>query len=511
MSERRLWKIKLGILTLGILLLGVVLSLKGRGKTESREPGTAREETEEKVDDTEAKTAEIGQQQEPLPFTGKIRVLLKTDQFAELLQKQVVLLSETGEDFTAVDRDTGEVLETGSRLEVSLEDGVLFLNGEPVAEQPACIRIEEQAEGLQVASLTRQQGHPVYAGALELWPAEDGFYLVNELPLEEYLKDVVPSEMPSGYNAEALKAQAVCARTYAYQELDNYTYPECEAHVDDSVSFQVYGNTGRAESTDRAVEETAGQILTCGGKPITAYYFSTSFGATGNQEVWWDGDAAETPYLAGKTVDPEGRVVDLSSAEAFHAFLEQENPACYDAGMGWYRWETEPDNQTLSEHLNQALAGRIAANPDAIQVRLGKRLESRNIKSIGRIRGIDVLERNAGGAITRLRIRGSRHTIEVATEYNVRALLNVQGEPIRKKDGSKAEGGALLPSACMEITPVFDAEGELDGWHFSGGGLGHGVGLSQNGANGMAKQGKTCAEILHFFYTDVELTALDTL
>ena len=74
---------------------------------------------------------------------------------------------------------------------------------------------------------------------------------------------------------EALKAQAVCARTYAYQELSTYAYPDCEAHVDDSVSFQVYGNTGRTAGTDRAVAETAGQILTCQGSPITAYYFST--------------------------------------------------------------------------------------------------------------------------------------------------------------------------------------------------------------------------------------------
>lgn len=153
----------------------------------------------------------------------------------------------------------------------------------------------------------------------------------------------------------------------------------------------------------------------------------------------------------------------------------------------------------------------MAANPDAILTRLGSRLESRSIKTIGRIRGIDVLERNAGGAITRLQIRGSRHTIEVSTEYNVRALLNVQGGSIRRQDGSKVDGSALLPSACMEITPLFDKKGELSGWRFRGGGYGHGVGLSQNGANGMAKQGKSFAEILHFFYTDVELTDISEI
>ena len=63
----------------------------------------------------------------------------------------------------------------------------------------------------------------------------------------------------------------------------------------------------------------------------------------------------------------------------------------------------------------------------------------------------------------------------------------------------------------MEITPLFDKKGELSGWRFRGGGYGHGVGLSQNGANGMAKQGKSFAEILHFFYTDVELTDISEI
>lgn len=100
-----------------------------------------------------------------------------------------------------------------------------------------------------------------------------GLYLVNELPLETYLACVVPSEMPSGYSTEALKAQAVCARTYACQELEVWAYPECEAHVDDSVSFQVYGNTDRSYSTDWAVAETAGQILTYGGEPTQRTIF----------------------------------------------------------------------------------------------------------------------------------------------------------------------------------------------------------------------------------------------
>ena len=133
------------------------------------------------------------------------------------------------------------------------------------------------------------------------------------------------------------------------------------------------------------------------------------------------------------------------------------------------------------------------------------------METIGTIKEIEILERNEGGAVQRMRISGSRRTIEIATEYNVRALLNVKGGVIVRQDGTTAEGGTLLPSAYLIVTPVFDEEGILSGFRFQGGGYGHGVGMSQNGANGMAEQGKSFEEILRFFYTDVELTAIHTL
>ena len=317
--------------------------------------------------------------------------------------------------------------------------------------------------------------------------------------------------MPSGYEMEALKAQAVCARTYACKQLQAYAYPACEAHVDDSVSYQVYNNTGAAESTSQAVGETAGAVLSYGGLPITAYYFSTSCGATGTEEIWWEGNASLTPYLQAKTVNAEGEAVDLSSEEAFEEFLEEEDEGCFDADVSWYRWEAQADLDTLTENVNAALKSRYAANPEAVLTKEGDAFVSREIESVGRIQGIEVLERDAGGAAVRLQIRGSEHTVQVMTEYNVRALLNLQGCTVQRGDGTTVAGSSLLPSACVLITPVFDEDGELAAWHFEGGGYGHGVGLSQNGADCMAEQGMSCEEILQFYYPGAELTALTDL
>lgn len=153
----------------------------------------------------------------------------------------------------------------GEAVEIT-QDSQWFQNGCIV------IRPENTEAGISVENLERAQGVPVYEGTLEVYQGSNGLVLVNELPLETYLKYVVPSEMPASYAQEALKAQAVCARTYAYRQMLNNSLSDYHAQVDDSVSYQVYNNTQRQDSTDQAVDATAGKILTCGGEPITAYF-----------------------------------------------------------------------------------------------------------------------------------------------------------------------------------------------------------------------------------------------
>lgn len=139
---------------------------------------------------------------------------------------------------------------------------------------------------IQVLSLNRGQGNPLYRGSLTVYRDKEGLRLVNTLPLENYLCGVVPSEMPASYPEEALKAQTVCARTYASVQMQESKLADLGAQVDDSVGFQVYQNSPEAESSSRAVRDTAGKILLNNGAPICAYYFSTSHGKTSTDEVW---------------------------------------------------------------------------------------------------------------------------------------------------------------------------------------------------------------------------------
>ena len=151
-------------------------------------------------------------------------------------------------------------------ITVSYDGKEITYTAEEVKKQGDKVRIPAQKDGIRILSIQRQSGTPVYDGSIEIIPKEEGLIIVNELFLEKYLTRVVPSEMPATYEKEALKAQAVCARTYAWKQIQEQRLHELEADVDDTVNFQVYGNMEPQKAATEAVRETEGQILCQNGE-----------------------------------------------------------------------------------------------------------------------------------------------------------------------------------------------------------------------------------------------------
>ena len=143
-----------------------------------------------------------------------------------------------------------------------------------------------------VGSMKQQTKQLNYNISLEV-ALQDGKETMN---LETYLYSVVPSEMPANYELEALKAQALCARSYAYNAVLHGSYSAYGAHMDDSTSFQVYGNHAENERTIQAVKETCGEVAKYEDNVIEAYYYSTSCGITSNASIW----GQSVPYLKSK-------------------------------------------------------------------------------------------------------------------------------------------------------------------------------------------------------------------
>lgn len=377
--------------------------------------------------------------------SDKIRVLIKSNGFKQIVHNEVSLSAKEG-----LSVSMGEEKESLQTISIKPDD-LRFKNG--------TIKIEstDPTQKITIKSLTRGYGAPSYRGTLELFQTAEGIVIINELKVEEYLYAVVPSEMPASYELEALKAQAVCARSYAHNQSRAYSYPEYHAHVDDSTSFQVYGNSKEQESTILAVDETYGEKIWYNDQVATAYYFSTSSGKTTSIEAWGNEINASNSYLRSKE-------------------LCNENGEDYEKDLPWYRWTATISKDTLK---------------NLVELNTGV--------EIGTLQDISITEHGAGGIVQSIKITGSANTVVVETENKIRSVLGGNGYQIEKQDGTVVESSKLLPSAFFEISKTGSD------YIISGGGYGHGIGMSQNGANEMAKNGMNYEEILQAFYTGIRV------
>lgn len=285
---------------------------------------------------------------------------------------------------------------------------------------------------LLVKSCTTSFFSPSKAPLISLWDAKTESLL--SLTLEEYVEGVVAAEMPASFHTEALKAQAVAARTYAYRRiLRGDTIPEHpEAHLSTDYTsgqawtswtdfLQRYGLfEGRRlqRKIQAAVRHTEGVIASYDGEPILAVYHSTSGGRTENSEHYW---SEALPYLRS-VADPFGT----------------NSPHHYS---------------TAKFSLNEL--ARLMEVADAQDIRVVERYPSGRVK-----------------------------TVETGGKW-------FSGRTVRQKLGLKSTWFSVERVGSEVIFSVW--------------GYGHGVGMSQYGAHGMAQQGYGYEEILKYYYQDIEL------
>ena len=179
-----------------------------------------------------------------------------------------------------------------------------------------------------------------YAGSFLIRKTAKGYVLVNELPVEDYVRYVLPSEMPLYFDYEALKAQAVCARTFAYEQMKSTEYAKYGANLDNTTSYQVYHATDCSEITDQAVLDTTGMVLTYENCLINCYYYSTSAGYSEDLEVW---NTDSPHYLVAENHTKE-KTVNLSKKRNFHKFITR-NVKAKDMDSPYYRWTAELSDQ----------------------------------------------------------------------------------------------------------------------------------------------------------------------
>lgn len=331
---------------------------------------------------------------------------------------------------------------------------------------------------LKISTESRMQlvGHniehdsPTYAGIFYVYKTSGGLVLVNHVELEEYIARVISSEIGEEAPMEALKAQAVCARTYILKSKDK-DYKKYNAIADDSTDFQVYNRISPGEKCYKAAKETAGIVMKYKNRLINAYYFSTSCGYTTDYKIWGKDKKA---YLLEQNIT-KGKQENIKSNNSFKKYIKS-CPKAYESNYPFYRWTTSLTSEQIANGI-YALTG----------------------SNVGTVKSIDVNTRGAGGIAAQITIYGNKKQVIIKKQNDIRKALCSIYAKIELNNGEKRTGMSMLPSAFIHI------EKQGNKFKIYGGGFGHGSGMSQNAAIEMAKEKITYDKILKKFYNDVEL------
>jgi SpoIID/LytB domain protein len=305
-------------------------------------------------------------------------------------------------------------------------------------------------------------------------PDRDGkLAVINKVGVERLLKGVVPAEIYASAPQQALRAQAVAARNTVMGAIGvrNLADPYMlRADVYD----QVYGGMGAQKaSTTEAVEATRGEVMFYGKQIVEGVYSSNAGGFTENNEDVWD--AEPKPYLRGGPDAAAEEVPETFSdqiaGDELEAFLDSDFPAYSKtapvSSSQYYRWETSVDASEAAEWL---------AETD---------------RDVRKITEAEITERGASGRVVRLKLTGiDGQTTVIERELNVRRLFD------------------NLKSGLFTMRVERGDDEVIDAFHFQGAGYGHGVGMCQTGAIGMADRGYTYTEILTHYYTGIDLKSL---
>jgi len=430
-----------------------------------------------------------------------IRVAIKTSSYKSHYHEKIVINSDAG--MTVTQNGVASPVAAGQKLEYDINNPQL---------QVGRIIIAPTEDGkIYIDNVKRGYKNPAYRGTIELTLQNEGIVVVNELTIDEYLYSVVPSEMPVGYGVEALKVQAVCARTYAYIHVKNSTLSHLGAHVDDSTSYQVYNNTKETAESVEAVNATRGQVVTYNGEAVPTYYYSTSCGVSAKGKDVWFG-MKDVPYLKSNLqttqMNLEALAIDLSDDAQFKSFLEREDIITYDSNFAWYRWKVTMNSETVKKSIEASLEKRYNANPSLILTKSKNGdYVSEPVTTVGDILNIKIARRTESGLVTQIIIKGTEHTIKVKSEYNIRLLLAPLTSAITRKDGSVVDSLSILPSAFMVMS--HKGKGANKEYTIQGGGYGHGVGMSQNGTRSLVLAGYAHTDILKFYYSGCEVTTMN--
>ncbi len=303
-----------------------------------------------------------------------------------------------------------------------------------------------------------------YRGELWFTATDSGILVVNRLPVDDYLRGVVPIELGTRQVTDkaALEAQAIAARSYSYIRVPNpaAAQPARGWHMLATVTNQIYGGVDVEHPlVNQAIDATAGLVLRYGGQTVDAPYFSSCGGRTAVPRDAWR-DAKDLPYL--RSVDD----IDVRTGKPYCDI----NPRNH--------WVEELGEQQVNAAVRRAIASLGSRQPAATTVR-----------------EVQVAERTASGRVGALVFRTDRGDVTIRAR-DVRAVLG-------------DARGAILSSTYFSVDREARSGSRVTGLTLHGNGNGHGVGMCQWGAIGRARAGQDARTILRHYYPGTEIGFAD--
>lgn len=411
-----------------------------------------------------------------------IRVFIGESNSEEQLKKVITKVKGSGISFETLGGDNGY------RVKMEGSKQAIVYDGNGVNGYPQIAPIVENSDGDKVLTIGTKQ----YRGRLEIGSyGKNSVTAVNVIAIDDYLYGVVPAEMPSLWPEEALKAQAVVARTYAVHKggVGGDSKASNPYQLNDTTASQVYkGYQGEVTTTNQAVDKTSEEYIYYNGQLIDATFFSTSGGATNNSEDVWSG---VVPYLRG--------VSD--------------------------RYELEPEKKPwILTFTKEDIASKLSAKGKSVgaitSVKEGERLDS------GYLRTLDI--KGKEGSITLEKEAVRNYFGAPSAKYKVISSKTIPDQVTVLSKGGKATTTRISSSSILSASGTVagkdtsmeqfvvmgkdnfsnypkEVPKKTDTYYFAGMGYGHGVGMSQSGAKGMAKEGYSYKEIIKHYYTGVEI------
>jgi SpoIID/LytB domain protein len=314
----------------------------------------------------------------------------------------------------------------------------------------------------------------IFGGSLKLQPNSYRTYtLVNDVPLETYLRGVVPHEIGANAPLNAAKAQTIIARTYALRNLRRFQADNYELCA--TTHCQVYyGLSDVSPQADSAIAATNGLVLTYNNELVDALYSSTTGGVTAQFSDVWNGN--ERPYLQAIIDAPQPNLWNLSQQSlsdeaAFRQFIALKE-GFNETGRKVFRWRRTSTLEDLNKDLREYLTSK-----------------KHPLANFTTITGMKITERSPSGRVLAL------------------TIWTDKGELTLRKNEARSAFSAPR-STLFYLEPLFDPNQKLTGYAFVGGGFGHGVGLSQFGSYNLAQLGWSAEKILFFYYPGTQIQPL---